>query len=312
MRALAVQYAASRYCPPLRQYSEPPGTSRTRDACVFPDNPVSRASAVPASHRVPATQPGAVTDVRAPGREAVVVPEDPITVSVGPLDRRPGADRVSARRGQRGPAGHSFGRSVPWHCRPERLNRRWTSSRSLPWSWSSATCHCSPPMSRASRRGFANVPGTVPSQCSALGLRPNRPAWHPHISTEFSRGPVGYGDLAQALRHVCRRRPDWLDRQRERIRRRGEWLRAESERYRRDAEVQRLDAQATIAKADKLAVLLGCVDQPVPDTGRPSNPSALSPGTPGRLRAFRRPPQPLGRLSGPVRRLRPPNAPPTY
>ena len=51
MRALAVQYAASRYCPPLRQYSEPPGTSRTRDACVFPDNPVSRASAVPASHR---------------------------------------------------------------------------------------------------------------------------------------------------------------------------------------------------------------------------------------------------------------------
>jgi CheY-like chemotaxis protein len=65
--------------------------------------------------------------------------------------------------------------------------------------------------------------------------------------------PIGYRELADALRSLAGARADWMDRHRERVRLRGESLRAKSARHRVDAEVTRLKAQGAISRAEKLA-----------------------------------------------------------
>jgi DNA-binding response OmpR family regulator len=81
----------------------------------------------------------------------------------------------------------------------------------------------------------------------------------------FVLKPVGYRELAEALRGAARRRADWMERQRDRLRRRRESVRAEASQHRLNAEVTRLKAQDAITKAEKLAARAKARSSPLRD-----------------------------------------------
>jgi DNA-binding NarL/FixJ family response regulator len=202
--------------------------------------------------RVPATQPGAVTDVRAPRGEAVLVREDAITYLSALLTDA--QVLIVFQRDVVSEALRLFFRSLGAVALPARTAEQ---AMDLVQILGVELVLCDVSLLTADEPGFAERirerAGQRPLAVLGIGASTEPAVMASAHLDGFLPKPVGYGDLAQALRQVGRRRPDWLDRQRERLRRRGEWLRAESERYRRDAEVQRLDAQATVTKAEKLA-----------------------------------------------------------
>jgi DNA-binding response OmpR family regulator len=74
--------------------------------------------------------------------------------------------------------------------------------------------------------------------------------------------PIGYAELAEALRCAARARADWMEEQQQRMHRRSQSLQAEAARSRAESEVNRLRTQAVITRAKKLAAQAGARSTP--------------------------------------------------